>query len=344
MRTYFSNLYGNSATKNRLGSAIDSGTMPHAFLIIGPDGSGKKTLALEIASALNCESRCDKSLPLPCHKCNSCRRIKEGNYADIMRLGRSDGKATIGVEEVRLFREDMFLSPTESSYKIYVIDESEKLTPNAQNALLTVLEEPPRNVMILLLAESGDKILATIKSRAQSIAMERFDIDNLKTYLVEKNDKAALYSRTNGDMLNGILMSADGRIGRALTLLSEKEARENSEQRQLIEEITNALRPSAPYSRLYTAITELPTSRAEFSESLESLICALRDITLVKFDKDVPLLFYSSKEKAIELARELNTKRLLALYELLKDALADVSKNVGVTAIMAELGAKIRMI
>ena len=105
-RSYFSGLYGNDAAKKRLGASIENGTLPHAFLIVGESGSGKKTLASLLAMALNCEKKGDKGAPLPCGVCNTCRRIKEGNFTDITTLRRSDGKATIGVDEVRLFREE----------------------------------------------------------------------------------------------------------------------------------------------------------------------------------------------------------------------------------------------
>ena len=222
-RAYFKELYGNDSVKVRLGKAIENGTLPHAFLFVGQSGSGKKTLASLLAMALNCEKKNDSSAPLPCGVCNTCRRVREGNFTDITRLKRADGKATIGVDEVRLFREDMFLSPTESVYKVYVIEEAECLTPNAQNALLTVLEEPPANVVILLLASEADKMLTTIKSRAQAINMQRFDLSALRKYITEKSERANLLSRTDGEALDGILMSADGRIGQALSLLSEQQ-------------------------------------------------------------------------------------------------------------------------
>ena len=344
MRKYFSGLYGNEAAKTRLGTAIERGTLPHAFLVIGASGAGKRTLALELSAALNCEAKSDSSQPLPCRKCNSCRRIFDKNFADITTLTRQSGKATVGVEEVRAFREDMYLSPTESSFKIYVIEEAERLTPNAQNALLTVLEEPPRNVIILLLAQSGDKILTTIKSRAQTVTMERFDADAMRAYLVSQSDKAALYSRVDAETLNGIIMRSDGRIGRALMLLSDKEAKENAKSRAVTERIVSALGGSAAYSELYSAISELPQSRAEFCESLEDVMCAIRDITLVKLDPNAPLIFYTSREAAKKLAGETNTKRLITVYELLKGALDDASKNVGISAITATLGARIKLI
>lgn len=344
MRKYFSGLYGNEAAKARLGAAIEAGTLPHAFLVIGASGSGKRTLTLELAAALNCERNGDASQPLPCKKCSSCRRIFDKNFADITTLSRQHGKATVGVEEVRLFREDMYLSPTESSFKIYVIEEAERLTPNAQNALLTVLEEPPKNVIIFLLAQSGDKILTTIKSRAQTVTMERFDADAMRGYLVANSDKAALYSRVDRDTLDGIIMSADGRIGRALMLLSDKESKENAKSRAVTERIVNALGSGTSYAELYSAITELPTSRAELCEALEEVMCAIRDITLVKLDPAAPLIFYTSRDVAKKLAGEMNTKRLITVYELLKGALDDASKNVGISAITAGLGARIKLI
>ena len=342
MRDYFSGLYGNKETKARLGSSIDSDTLPHAFLVIGAEGSGKKTLALELAAALNCEGRSDTEAPLPCHRCNNCRRILDGNFTDLSWLRASEGKATIGVEEVRLFREDMHLSATESKYKIYVIDGAEKLTTNAQNALLTVLEEPPRNVIIMLLADSADKILTTIKSRTQRIAMQRFYTDEIKNYL--RANAKGLKLPQHDDALDGILMSADGRLGKAVRLLSEKEGRENAEDRQLTERIISALYPSVPYSELYTAISELPSSRSDFIFALEALICAVRDIILLKFDGNAQLLFYTNAQDAKTLSKELSTKRLIKIYEILEGALEDASRNVSTSAITADLGAKIRLI
>ena len=344
VRAYFGELYGNDSVKVRLGKAIENGTLPHAFLFVGQSGSGKKTLASLLAMALNCEKKDDRTSPLPCGTCNTCRRIREGNFTDIARLKRSDGKATVGVDEVRLFREDMFLSPTESSCKVYVIEDAECLTPNAQNALLTVLEEPPTNVAILLLATEGDKILTTIKSRAQLVSMQRFDASALKRYLVGKNERASLLSRTDEEALDGILMSADGRIGQALALLSEKDAKESQAERETATAVIDALLPGKSYAELYSAISRLPSQRTEFREALELIMTALRDLTLIKFDETAPLLFYVSRDEAKRIAGELSAKKLLTVYDLVKDALDDAGRNVGVSAISADLSVKIKLI
>lgn len=142
VKNYFPRLIGNEETKNRIGKAIESGRLPHAFLIGGPSGSGKSTLAIEIAAAMNCKGEGDS---LPCARCESCRRIYEGIYPDVKILSKAKDRATLGVEAIKDFREDMFLSSTESEHKIYIIDDAECMTPEAQNALLKVLEEPPRD-------------------------------------------------------------------------------------------------------------------------------------------------------------------------------------------------------
>ena len=174
--------------------------------------------------------------------------------------------------------------------------------------------------------------------------MQRFDKEELRKYLISKNEKAAFYAKAAEDVLDGIIMSSDGRIGMALSLLSDREAKENAESRRQIERIIEAIRPSVPYSELYSAISALPTSRLEFTTATEALICAVRDITVIKFDDEAPLLFYTSRERARAASQDISAKRLLNIHEVLKSALEDVSKNVSTSAIITDLGAKIRLI
>ncbi len=344
MREFFSLLYGNERAKARLGNAILAGKLPHAFLIAGPEGSGKRTLAKSLAMAVNCEMQDSNSHPLPCMKCNTCRRINDGNFTDITYIKRVGEKATIGVDEVRFYRDDMALSPNESEHKVYIIEEADRLTENAQNALLTVLEEPPRSVIIILICESQDKILTTIKSRVQTIAMQRFEFDDLKSATLELSSEARLFSRTDPNAFNGLIMSSDGRIGKALKLFSADESKKSEEDRLCIQRIVNAISRSLPYKELYTAISELPKTRVEFSFALESLICAIRDLILAKFDKNAPLLFYTSRDEAFAAAKEINIKKLLSVYEAITNAQEDARRNVTLSAVTADLSAKIKLL
>lgn len=332
MENFFSGLFGNEQSKRRLGSAIRGGTLAHAFLLSGPEGSGKMTLAKEISAALNCEMRADRSAPLPCHRCNTCRRILSDGFIDVKTLSKPKDKATIGVNEVRYFREDMFLSSTESDYKIYIINDAEKMTPNAQNALLKVLEEPPANVIIFLLSASDDAILTTIKSRTQYVSMQRFDEGELASYF-----GSAANGRTE------LLMCADGCIGRAKELMGDGSAAAIS-MRQTTERLIEAMKPGEPYSALYSAIKELPSKKDELAASLENLTVALRDLILLKFDKSAPCLFFTSRDRGIAIAGEMPSKRLIAIYDIVRDSLDDLSKNANVNAMITCLGARIKLI
>ena len=110
MREYFPRLIGNSQAKARIGSAIEAKTVPHAFLIGGPSGSGKSVMATEIAMALNCENSGMKNLPLPCGVCNNCKRILEGTFTDVKILEKKKDKSTLGVSEIKDFREEQPLN------------------------------------------------------------------------------------------------------------------------------------------------------------------------------------------------------------------------------------------
>ena len=332
MGSFFSGLFGNEPLKTRLGGAIKRGTAAHAFLISGPEGSGKMTLAKEMAAAFNCERRSDKEATLPCHECNTCRRIFEDSFTDVKTLSKPKDKATIGVGEIRYFREDMFLSATESDYKIYIIDDAEKMTPNAQNALLKVLEEPPHNVVMILLTASLDAILTTIKSRTQQAAMQRFSEEELEGYF--------------GSAANGkreLLMAAGGCIGKAKTLLGEG-AEDVRAIRGVTMKIISAVKPRAPYSELYSAIRELPSKKDELKDALESLLGALRDLLLLKHDKGAPLVFFTSRDDGLAIASQIPSKRIAAIYDVVRDSLDDLSKNVNVNAMTTCLGARIKLI
>ena len=330
----FSRIFGNEDTKKRLSAAIRSNTLPHAFIICGPRGSGKRTLAVEIARAVNCGGS-----SLPCGFCATCRRIKEENFTDVKYLRRSGGKATIGVEELRDFKNDMFLSPTESAFKFYIIEEADLLTPSAQNALLKVLEEPPSGVLILLLSATGDGILTTIKSRTQHVSMQRFEADDIKRYLASKGKLLT----QNQDKLTAILMCSDGRIGRTLELIGEG-AEDAEAQRRTTEAILLALRKNVPYSTLLAAIRMLPTKKDEFASAIESVISAIRDLILLKNTPNAPLIFYSDRDAAIALAEDFNLKRLLSVYDVMTRALEDNSRNVSVLSIITVIGAKIKFL
>ena len=343
MRRYFPNIFGNDLHKNRIAEAVQSERLPHALLIDGPEGSGKMTFALDIAAALNCEHRNDETRPFPCGRCNSCRRIREGSFTDVKILSRADGKATIGVQMIKDFRSDMFLSATESGHKVYIIDEAEKMTTEAQNALLIVLEEPPKNVVIMLLASGTDAILTTIKSRTQYVTTSRFPHDELGKYLEEISADARGLKLRDPDAYKSLLVSADGRIGRALELLSPKEREENEQNRKEIFSVLKALGKKTPYTELYSAITSLPQKRTEFSESLQLLITALADMIASKKSEKFPTTFFTDVASAKDMAKDITLIRLMTIYDTVMHTYLECEKNANVTLAAINMATRIKM-
>ena len=342
MREIFPKIFGNDHTKARIGTAIKEGTLPHAFLIDGDAGSGKMTLALSIAAALNCENLHSEQHSLPCYTCNNCRRILGGGHVDVHVLERGEGRATIGVDEIKEMRADMFLSATESDYKIYIVRDAERMTPAAQNALLIVLEEPPANVVIMLLAAGTDRILTTIKSRAQYISMMRHTPEAVGEYLVRTDAEAARIERSDPDGFRLAMASAGGSIGRAKELLTPGRRETISEERADTVSIVRLYDRTAPYSELYSAIMELPKKRPELSDSLERLITATRDLIALRYDRYAPLSFFLDREEATTLASRTDTARLFKIYDVIRSAHESNDKNANITALLSALAAGIK--
>ena len=344
MRSCFQRLFGNEKAKNRICECILSRRIPHAFLIDGQDGSGKLTLALSIAAALNCENKDSLSHPLPCGECESCNKIFVSGHTDVKIIGKRDGKATIGVDEVKTLRQDMFLSATEAEYKVYIIENAEVLTPAAQNALLTVLEEPPKNVIIILLSESLDKILTTVRSRTQYIAMERFSNERLDEYLCLNSKEARALKAASAEDYAALLVSSDARIGQALALLNSKEESESRLRRKDTLRFIGALMPPLRFSELYSVMLSLPQKRAELTPALEDILNTLRDLLVLKHSENAELVFFGTRAEALSLSEKIGAKRIAKTFELINSALGELVKNVNVTGLLTSLISKIQSI
>ena len=153
----FEGLLGNERLKENLRMSVGRGRISHFYLISGPAGSGKHTLAKLLAGALMCESE-----RRPCGSCTACRKIMAGTHPDFITVEDPDHKR-IPVDMVRRIREDMFILPNESDHKIYLFPQ--ELGIEGQNALLKILEEPPAHLLFILTCDARTSLLETIRSR-----------------------------------------------------------------------------------------------------------------------------------------------------------------------------------
>lgn len=145
----------------RLRTLIDSGHLPHAVVIDGSTYEERLSLAYSLASAVICESSVQK----PCGNCTACKKVKALSHPDVITVLPEEGKKNLSVKIVRNMREDAFLMPNEADRKVYIIAKGEAMQDEAQNALLKILEEPPKNVMFIILCPSHSVLLATVLSR-----------------------------------------------------------------------------------------------------------------------------------------------------------------------------------
>lgn len=174
----FDEVVGQQHITTTLTNAIEQGRLAHAYLFVGPRGTGKTSTARIFAKALNCVKG---PTATPCDKCDNCREIAEGRSLDVLEI---DGASNNGVEQVRELRETVRYAPARAKFKIYIIDEVHMLSTAAFNALLKTLEEPPGHVKFFFATTEPQKVLPTILSRCQ-----RFDLRRIPAGLIVKHLK-----------------------------------------------------------------------------------------------------------------------------------------------------------
>lgn len=202
---YFSDIIGHENVKENLKNLVRSGKAGHAYIFTGPKGTGKYKTALAFANALMCEDFTDDS----CGNCKDCHLIFANAHPDLKAEDYSSDaegkvKASISVEAVRGFKTDVYLKPFYSKRKIYILDNADKLTTEAQNALLKIFEEPPLYATVILICHNLSKMLPTIISRAVLVKFSALSPEELEIYLDKYyNDIGgkSIYSRiSNGSV------------------------------------------------------------------------------------------------------------------------------------------------
>ena len=179
----FEGLLGNHRLKDNLISSLDKGRSSHFYLISGPEGSGKRTLARLLSAAMVCREETK-----PCCRCAQCRKVLEGSHPDVITVEDPEHK-TVAVRIVREAREDIFIRPNEADRKVYIFPQ--ELGIEGQNALLKILEEPPSYGVFLLLTDNPDKLLPTVRSRCTELALQGLDEQTLRAALRREFPEAA---------------------------------------------------------------------------------------------------------------------------------------------------------
>lgn len=189
----FKDIIGNEKEKEILQKIIKSNQIGHSYIFLGVEGIGKKLIAKEFAKKILCLSK-EKG----CNKCQSCIEFEGNNHPDYVEI-TPDGK-NIKIDQIREFQQKVFEKPVISTRKIYVIDDADKMTKEAQNCLLKTLEEPPSYVVIILIVANEDKLLNTIRSRCSKMVFSKLTIDELKKYIKDENTEENMLIKANGSI------------------------------------------------------------------------------------------------------------------------------------------------
>jgi DNA polymerase-3 subunit gamma/tau len=212
----FAEIVGQRHVTETLTNAVKANRIVHAYLFCGPRGTGKTSTARVLAMALNCEHGPTSD---PCGQCESCRRIIAGNALDVIEI---DAASNRGIDEIRELRERIGLAAADARMKIYIIDEVHMLTPEAYNAFLKTLEEPPAHVVFILATTEPHRVLPTILSRCQRFDFHRVGLRDLEATIrsVASKEKLKLDDRA----VAMLARAADGAARDALTLLDQAAA------------------------------------------------------------------------------------------------------------------------
>jgi DNA polymerase III delta' subunit len=195
--------------------ATDTEKPPHALLLAGPDRVGKTTLAMDLAAGLLCLA--SDPAERPCRDCAACRKLAHGNHPDLHRLAPEGAGQQIRVAQVHALVAELALLPLEGRYRVAIIEHAHRLNPDAQNALLKTLEEPPARVCLILAADDTSTLLPTVVSRCARVRLGAVAGDEIAAMI----DEAGLADRSRGAALARL---SGGRPGLALALAKRPDA------------------------------------------------------------------------------------------------------------------------
>lgn len=281
---FYRDIIGQEALKEHLVNATALNKVSHAYIINGEKESGKELIARVFSMALQCETKADE----PCQVCKSCKQALHDNHPDI-RFVTHEKPNIISVDEIReQINRDVEIKPYQGPKKIYIVPDAEKMTVQAQNALLKTLEEPPAYVVILLLATSIDGLLPTILSRCVTLTIKPLSDSVIKDYLMKtvhvpdyKAQVCAAFAR--------------GNLGKAILLAT------NEEFDEMKNEVLHVIKTvkDMELNQMVSAVKHINEYQLDVTDYLDILLVWYRDVLLFKATQDVNQLIFQEDIQTI---------------------------------------------
>ncbi len=314
---------GHSRAVNALKRGLKEGRPSHAYLIAGPAHVGKMTLARDLARMVNCASA-----DPPCAECRQCGRISQGLHADVRVVGPGYGgdeaarsRPSIGIDDVRALEREANLKPFEGRSRVFIIEAAERLTPEAANALLKTLEEPPEQVALILLASEPSVLPLTVVSRCRQIELRPLPPEQVAE---------ALRSRGGADpsRVEETARLSGGRLGWALRALEEPDMVDGRSERVegVREVMSGTLEKRFAYAGGLAA--RFPNDQDSVAQELELWRSWLRDVLLVKEGREDLAVSLSMMDALRSTASTLSSGRIVGALHAVGEALDMLRLNV----------------
>ncbi len=323
----FENFVGNAALKSALSGAFLRRRLPHAIILEGESGLGKRTLARIVARAAVC--RAQNRDAAPCGVCPSCIRAAAGSHPDIRTVSGSGASGAVSAKSVENVLSDAYRRPEEADVSVYLFFIENGISDNAQNKLLKLIEEPPPGVIFIFTVPSADILLPTIRSRAQTFTVRA----------PEENEAAAYVEQKTGMAYDEALALAALHRGNIGKMLSDGENGRAAKAAGLASEIALAAAERSEHE-LLAAAAPLIKERGLFLETAERLQLLFRDACMLK--SGVRAVSVGTLETAERLSRRLSLKSLMALCDLTVRYSGYVQRNANMTLLVTAFCAEMR--
>jgi DNA polymerase-3 subunit gamma/tau len=329
----FGQVVGQEPVVRTISRAIETGRVAHAYLFSGPRGTGKTSTAKVLAMGLNCAQG---PTPEPDGTCESCRAIMNSSSLDVVEM---DAASNRGIDEIRDLRDRVNLAPVAGRMKVYIIDEVHMLTPEAFNALLKMLEEPPEHVVFVLATTEKHRVLPTIISRCQSFDFRRPGVETLKEKLAEIAEAEGIM--VEPEALTVIAREGRGSFRDAEGLLDQLSTfAEGQITASMVRELLGSVGPetllettSALYERraadALRIVDRLSNQGRDLGQFVGELISHLRTVMLLPHAPEVALAEVGADERGPleEQAQTIPTAEVVRLIEALDGALGRIKRG-----------------
>lgn len=325
----FDEICGQEAVVTSLKNQVKNNEISHAYIFQGTRGTGKTSAAKILSRAVNCLHPINGN---PCNECENCKSILNESSLDVVEM---DAASNNGVDDIRELKEKVIYPPQSLKYKVYIIDEVHMLSKGAFNALLKILEEPPRHLIFILATTEIEKIPATILSRSQKYNFKRISIEEISENLKKITELEG--KSCDDEVFNLIAKSSDGAMRDALSVLDQLLTKNKDHIKledvmevlgisssELLFNLSEALIEKNVNESLL-AIDEIYKEGVDFNTLSSQILNHFRDLLMVKTLKDPRKIVYSTFLKEFQdIAGRVDLEDLLIIIDILKNLCLEI--------------------